>query len=96
MESRAEKRIGAVPENSEKNSLKKKSELKSRKVKLRKRLTSQKEKTEGSAGEKMISKKKIKEALTKNVVSQKENPKGINRSLREGSRISAPHDYSDL
>ena len=99
MESRAEKRIGTVPENSEKNSLKKKSELKSRKVELTKKLTSQKGKTEGSAGEKMIfnnSKKKRKEALTKNVISQKENPKGRNRSLREGSRVSAPHDYSDL
>ena len=47
--------------------LKKKSELKSRRVELTKKLTSQKGKTEGSAGEKMIfnnSKKKSKEALT--------------------------------
>ena len=43
MESRAEKRSGAVPENSEKKTLKKKSELKNRKVKLTERLTSQKE-----------------------------------------------------
>ena len=57
MESRAEKRIGAVPENSEKKTLKKMSEQKIRKVKLTKKLTSQKEKTEGSAGEKMISQK---------------------------------------
>ena len=57
MESRAEKPIGAVPENSEKNTLKKKSEQKSRGLKLTKKLIFQKEKTEGSAGEKMISQK---------------------------------------
>ena len=94
MESRAEKRIGAVPENSEKKTLKKKRELKSRKEELTKKLTSQKGKTEGSAGEKMIFQKESKEALTKNVISQKENPKGRNRSLREGSRVAALHDCS--